>query len=115
MPGNGTVYDFSDERGHDDQAVTLERVALPDVACGVTVDELADRARVRRGVLVEVLDEELRRGRVVRDAGGRYAIVLDRFPPETIEALRQLRPVGVDDRSRFARPGRRREGASWLR
>jgi hypothetical protein len=30
MPGNGTVYDFSDERGHDDQAVTLERVPLPD-------------------------------------------------------------------------------------
>jgi hypothetical protein len=77
---------------------------------GVTIDELADLARVRRNALAEIFEEEVRKGRVRRDDDDRYAIVLERFPRESIEAVRRLRPPEVEDCSRFARStdGRRR-------
>jgi hypothetical protein len=74
---------------------------------GVTIDELADRARIRRQVLAEILEDELRDGRVRRDDDGRYTIVCERFARETLEAFRDLQPFEAEDDSRFANGHRR--------
>jgi hypothetical protein len=77
---------------------------------GATIEELASRTHARLGVLAEILEQEVRDGRVLRDDAGRYAIVPERFARESIEGLRQLRPLDTDDLSSFARQtsGRRR-------
>jgi DNA-binding IscR family transcriptional regulator len=55
-----------------------------------TVTALAERIGCSPRRLARILGDQERRGRVVRDAGGGYALVVEAFGADTLTALREL-------------------------
>ena len=56
----------------------------------MTLGELLDHSPRPEGLPL-ALREELRRGRVVLDDQGRYALVREAFPPALLESIAQVR------------------------
>ena len=56
----------------------------------MTLAALAERTGYSPHPLAQVLGDEVRRGRVVQNARGGYALVAAAFTPETLTALREL-------------------------
>jgi hypothetical protein len=84
----------------------------------LSLDELERRTGRPRQELEAVLADEVRRGRVLRGADGRFALVPSSFPPATHAALRALsRPdvasLANGDGRRRARAGQRLGPAEW--
>jgi hypothetical protein len=59
---------------------------------GAALEEIAARTGTPRFLLADVLDQELKRGRVRRDYEGRYELVRERFDANVLAALDHLEP-----------------------
>jgi hypothetical protein len=56
----------------------------------VSIAAIAERIDAPAADVAYLLDEEAALGRVRRTDAGRWSLVADAFPAETVEALRQL-------------------------
>jgi hypothetical protein len=93
-PVVGAFLDQPEDADHPCTVPERHRAELSGVS-GATLEEILDRTHGSRRFLVDVLDEEVRRGRVRRE-GNRYELVPEAFDEEVIRALAKLQPTDPD-------------------